>query len=1085
MYLLSSVLEEFRNAGLKSSVSILFDNKKFSHKIYLFSHTTELKQPTFNKIYNSLTGNVIHENTNSLVVKSISSWVTSGLNFSVNMTSKELSIELGNAPSLLTKLFEDLPSELFNLTIDHTLIEITIDTLNQHTLVDLLLNDEYLTTEKFQLIYQVNNFHKVIAVFESTEKLKTLKKKKLLMDDLINQKLNSLNGKLKGIREEYIINNITFNDYYLICLFYGYENIDDYEKFLKSEFLKRTNSNIPATLSPNDETTTLLDKKLTRLTLIDELLIPSECITIVERIRKFTSSPFNVEKILKVEEYKFEWLQGITPEMIRSFKVFKDLLNDAITGFSINTTLLINKKLEKKTPHETDVDSHVLTSENLICLEPRLSLQTKLKEVQLSVACKRVVNRLNQAKRTSLSVYDFINIESSWFLQLSGIGPKHYSDFLALRSYLQDATKSDVSIKKDDMGGSSEIAAHHLSSCAFEPNSRGSDATCNEIKKQSRIYQEKQDLAECNINSLKPNDICIGDWEDILDVTFKMLPHDKANQFENIKSQIKNFYEVREKYVEGFSHELIKIKETADWHYPGDYIKQLAYLNDEIEKLLPSAAETVSEKSSLTLNKTNEIGQDKGLINSEEKIYTNIPNDILKKIKDCAYEGYFDDKEMYDLFVQEQSDAYLKLNYVQPKEMPAWAWQSICDYTESKYIGDFSGQLREVLQHIESYTAIESISFGENADKLREIKQAAREELPGDYKGQLESINVSLCLLDSEQEEAKLQAIAKQEIASLRPKEIRSWDWEKTLEIALKECPNDPVGQLKTLKLQVQSFYDIVSTNSQGYENEVTTFKELAVELYAGDFVKQLSHLLCEIGKLSSKASLYNKEKHENLSKNTLFKQEVRAVTSAKKEKELNNRAVYDKNKSEKNFLSKLSSIFNTNKASDIIDDTDATRETPLIVELDTVSKIEAVAPDTSIEASSVKELKPIGIGIGIGKEVVDIKVQSKASALEECHFVKFNKKNEIAIEVQALKSFDAFDFESINNKLIVVINSNHPFYSKLYRISSVESKRVIDMMISSLCHLSHLNISETVKQQDKKLFSRWSEYLEEYLLED
>ena len=98
---------------------------------------------------------------------------------------------------------------------------------------------------------------------------------------------------------------------------------------------------------------------------------------------------------------------------------------------------------------------------------------------------------------------------------------------------------------------------------------------------------------------------------------------------------------------------------------------------------------------------------------------------------------------------------------------------------------------------------------------------------------------------------------------------------------------------------------------------------------------------------------------------------------------------------------------------------------------------------------------------------------------------MKFNKKNEIGIEVQALKSFDAFDFESINNKLIVIINSNHPFYNKLYRDSSVESKRVIDMMISSLCHLSHLNISETVKQQDKKLFARWSEYLEEYLLEE
>jgi hypothetical protein len=143
---------------------------------------------------------------------------------------------------------------------------------------------------------------------------------------------------------------------------------------------------------------------------------------------------------------------------------------------------------------------------------------------------------------------------------------------------------------------------------------------------------------------------------------------------------------------------------------------------------------------------------------------------------------------------------------------------------------------------------------------------------------------------------------------------------------------------------------------------------------------------------------------------------------------------------------------------------------------------------DNSIENSDVGYLagkQSDNFVKGVATNSVQRNLIEDERLVDGCHFINFNKKNEICIEIQALKSLDAFELESINNKLIVIINSKHPFYSKLYRDSSIESKRVIDMMISSLCHLSHLNISETVKQQDRRLFSRWSEYLEEYLLEE
>jgi len=1012
MFLLSDVLNSYRDAGLKASVSILFDKNEFSNKIYLFSNTSELNQPSFNKIYNSIIDKTIDGNTNKFLVKSISSWVTSSLNFSVRMTKKQLSVELGNAPSVVTNLFGKLPKELFNLTIDHTLIEISCITPNQYSLVDLLLNDTYLSTQKFQLIYETNRSYRVIDVIEPTKKLEVIKKQKSLMDELIHQKLNDLNGSLSGIRHAYTKHNINC---FLVCLLHGIKNIDEYEKTIKLDFFSKEKDPVESTLLVDNQKSKpkiSISKKLTSNTLIDDLLVPNECETIVERIRKFTPSPFNVEKLLKVEEYKFEWLQGITPEMIQSFKIFKAMLRDAVSGFSTNISLLKVMEPVKKALNEDDA-----------YLRENISLKSKLTDIELSEPYTNIVNTVNKAKRTSMSIYDLLSLDSNWFLRLYDISAssKRYSEFLSLREHLQNLLKSN------------------------HPK----------VYKSITSNLDKEPLL--NVNELKPNYICIGDWEDILTVTSKAAPNDKNGQVKEINSQIRHFSDFRDTYLDGFNQEIIKAKETADWLFPGDFVKQLAHINEEIKKLRSTvdSVEFVEAEADIKPEHPS-IDQD---INTASNI-ENVPSDVLAKIKEWAFEGYFDDKEMYDLFVQEQSEAYIALSKAKAEAIPGWVWKSICDYTESKYVGDFSGQLREVEQHTESYFSIESIIRPEKSDDLRDIKQSAREDLPGDYKGQLQSINTSLKNLDAEKYEENQQNSAQQEIKKLRPIDVRTWDWDETIEISLKECPNDPIGQLKVLKLQVNSFHDIKALKKQGYENEVDNFKRSAQELFSGDYNKQFSYLKGEIESLSFKISDYEKANQENLSSTEVIKETVNTAKSAvnRKVKEINNSVVYDKNKSEKNFLSKLSSIFKSPNKSKEID-------------------------------AHVQPLKELSANNEVDLEVVqeNSEVNSKInhSPVEECHFVKFNKKSDIGIEVQSLKSFDAFDFESINNKLIVIINSNHPFYSKLYRNSSVESKRVIDMMISSLCHLSHLNISETVKQQDKKLFSRWSEYLEEYLLEE
>ncbi|TWX72207.1 hypothetical protein [Colwellia sp. C1TZA3] len=904
MFLLSNVLDCYKNAGLDASISILFDKNQFSGKFYLFSNKNELNQPAFNEIYSSIIAGNIDSTASSLVVESITSWVTSRLNFSVRMTSEAISTEIEDTPRLIKSFFEELPNDLFNLMGNHSIIEISCKSIRPDFFVDLILNDSYLSSQELQLINEKNKSYKLVSILEPRKKLEEIKQKKSLMDRLINKKLESLEGNLKGIRGDYALNNITYFDYSLVCLLYGFEDIDEYERSLKSNFLNENKLK-----TSNNQVTESQYKKLTMLTLIDDILVPKDCTKIVERIKKFTAPPLNVDKILKVEEYKFEWLQGITPEMIKSFKIFKEVLGYTVSGFSTNVTLLKSSKPAKKNYSDDDTYDNFVKPKQNTFKNKSISLKSKLENIVLTEHFNNIVTRLNKEKRTSMTVYDLLNLDNSWFLRFYDVSTtsKYYSDFLKLKTYLEGV----------------------------------------------------------------------------------------LNTFNNL----------------------------------------------EISSADIDSASADNSKS--------------------------IPYEILNQIKEWAFEGYFDDKEMYNLFVQEQTDAYLELQTTIPDGMVKWALDSVYDYTEAKYTGDFLGQLREIKLHIASYFSIESISSPEIFDELRDIKQKAREALPGNYNEQLKYIKAELVFVELE----KSKAQAKKEIEVSKPNDVRTWDWENTLVIVAKKYPNDPIAQLAYLRLQINSLYDIKDLSIVGNDNEVEKLKLSAKKLFSGDYKQQYLYLLSEVENIPA-----NGVKESTVVTQIINEQNESTVAIVpthvnKKVKELNISAVYNKNKSEKNFLTKLSSIFK-------IKPTERKASDDSLVE---------VIVDTSI----LEEL----VGVSVIEEVVGsnntVDELENDSALhnlvtdQDCNFIKYNKKNEIGIKVQALQSFDAFDFESMNNKLVVIINSNHPFYSKLYRDSSEESKRVIDMMISSLCHLSHLNISETVKQQDKKLFSRWSEYLEEYLLED
>ena len=154
--------------------------------------------------------------------------------------------------------------------------------------------------------------------------------------------------------------------------------------------------------------------------------------------------------------------------------------------------------------------------------------------------------------------------------------------------------------------------------------------------------------------------------------------------------------------------------------YPGNFHQQLNYLNDEMFKL---ALEKVTQPN---------FSED----NKSKICFKNIPDDIKKIIKNNAYEAYFDDKEMFDIYTLEQIDAYNGIYDYRMDGVPAWVVESIITYTASKYFGDYSGQFREIKQHVKSFIQIESIKLPQGS----KIKQTMREDFPGNYNAQFKSI---------------------------------------------------------------------------------------------------------------------------------------------------------------------------------------------------------------------------------------------------------------------------------------------------------------------------------------------------------
>jgi DNA phosphorothioation-dependent restriction protein DptH len=568
----------------------------------------------------------------------------------------------------------------------------------------------------------------------------------------------------------------------------------------------------------------LPDKQVSRRTLVDDLIIPDDSKLIIERVRKYSGSPFNVQKLMSVEEYKLEWQSGITPKMLESFKKFKVMLSDAVSGFG-PSTIFFNESIN-------DSPAQIISESTDV-----------------------IYNKLNQPL-----------------------------------------------VNKTD------------------------------------IYSEN-DCAEGEISKLQPTDICEGDWDDILEFTNKNNPKDAVAQLAAIKFQMNKFYAVLDTQLDGYHKEVVKIKENADWLYPGDYESQLQFVHDEISKIKSpntisgtTDLNTVSTKIStiemlkpaeihdsdweeillfanelkqrkqvnevdtvkkqvgfyseireLRLKEPNEhLKQFESIIAEAEITYpsdyekqyrfikvqldnrvtessefplpTGIPKDIAENIVKAAKEAYFDDKEMFDIFIKEQTEAFLAIAQLKPSDMLDWAWDALLTHTEQIYIDDYSGQLNEIKKHITAYSDIENMNLPAARQELHQIKQEARELHPGDYCNQLKLILNEWKGLEAIDKELTEQKQAKDELMALEFAGVSSIEKEEILDFVIETYPDDYIMQLRSVKSQLMMIQKIVSITSEEFPEELKGIKYDTDILYPGDFESQYTEIKEKLAKLNFEA---------------------------------------------------------------------------------------------------------------------------------------------------------------------------------------------------------------------------------------
>ncbi|MBH0045900.1 DNA phosphorothioation-dependent restriction protein DptH [Pseudoalteromonas sp. NZS11_1] len=507
-----------------------------------------------------------------------------------------------------------------------------------------------------------------------------------------------------------------------------------------------------------------------------EFLISKLNIKISNKIPKAVS--YNIIKLLVTDEVKSFEIDKIYNEHVTAYKDILSLANktdvlnyvklksrakEAYQSNYIEQLKFIKAELgiEANTVElNSEKDLNVLPPQNI----KKYALSTFLEDTEeVNGEFKFIIERIKQAKGRTITIKEFLVLDESWFTRLDRVQLSHIRDLQRLQFVYKE--KLDASSKAILDAGSQESDFKKLKNKVVTLKTPLSELDIPEkcifiTDILERIYKTPLTVNELLTVTPQRLEFHSGVTKEMIEA-FKAFKNaifldseDDSDDLQNKTSELQNLVAEKPKFSDA--------------------------RNSTVEKTIKNENDTSTNAESVTSKESKPKADD---VKAEDesaqkpKKHINIPEDISSKIHEWAKTAYYDDQEMFDIFINEQNNAYLKLQKLSSEVVPPWSLDAIKTYSADKYSEDFEEQLREIDRQIKSFIKIDDIKLSDFPDKLREFKQQARESFPGNYSQQLIAINREIDLVTKYDKDPSLliideNAVEKREIAEKTPSTI-------------------------------------------------------------------------------------------------------------------------------------------------------------------------------------------------------------------------------------------------------------------------------------------------------------------------
>ena len=406
---------------------------------------------------------------------------------------------------------------------------------------------------------------------------------------------------------------------------------------------------------------------------------------------------------------------------------------------------------------------------------------------------KFIIDRIKQAKGRTITIKELLALDESWFISLHRVQPSH----LRALQRLQKIYKANLNISNEQFQNTKP-----LNQVDQLNNQQKSEALTSQTLVSKIIVPEKcQPIIEILTKFYKKpliiNDLLTISTERLewksgvsreMILEFKAFKNKLLAALNSLNQNTFNLFKSDNHAVDNLVAEH-KTKKT-------DYLHSGYSHNHQQDKSAVTKQSTKStrevELEPVTSNKTD----DKSALLPPLQEQTGIPKEVSLKIYEWAKTAYFDDPEMFNIFVNEQSEGYLTLQSLTFDNVPSWSLEAIKDFASDKYAEDFGAQIREIKRQVKFFGEIDSLIIPGSVKAIREFKQQAREEYPGNYSEQLTFINREIDLL-KKYERNDVSMEVDQEKTEIRPVDTSSQVLEKNISPNNKQSA--PAEELKVL----------------------------------------------------------------------------------------------------------------------------------------------------------------------------------------------------------------------------------------------------------------------------------------------